>query len=280
VAIGFGGYPSVPPMIAAGLSGVPTILHEQNAVLGRANRRLARYAGALALSFDATQGIAAFRGDRVEVVGNPVRAEIAVLRDRPYAAPRGLIDLLIMGGSLGANVFAEIVPAAFAEIDIGLRRCFRVSQQCRPEDTDAARATYRSLDMAVELARFFEDVPARLARAHLVICRAGASTVAELTTAGRPALYVPYPHAADDHQTANARAIEVAGGGWVMSQPEFTAGALAGWLESAAAEPTTLAQVAAAARAAAHPDAAERLADMVEARLPANGGRGYAEAAE
>jgi UDP-N-acetylglucosamine--N-acetylmuramyl-(pentapeptide) pyrophosphoryl-undecaprenol N-acetylglucosamine transferase len=284
VAVGFGGYPSVPPMLAAGLSGVPTIIHEQNAVLGRANRRLARAAEAFALSFVNTRGIEDFSGTAAELVGNPVRADIAALRDRPYVPPRGTVELLIMGGSLGAHVFAEIVPAAFAELNPALRRRFRITQQCRTEDLDAVRAAYRGLDMAVELAPFFDDVPARLARAHLVVCRAGASTVAELTTAGRPALYVPYPSAADDHQTANARAIEATGGAWVLPQPEFTAGALAGWLEAAAEEPETLAQVAGAARAAAHPDAAERLADMVEARLPANGGsgngNGLAEAAE
>jgi UDP-N-acetylglucosamine--N-acetylmuramyl-(pentapeptide) pyrophosphoryl-undecaprenol N-acetylglucosamine transferase len=284
LAVGFGGYPSVPPLLAAGLAGVPTILHEQNAVLGRANRRLGRGASAFALSFAATRGMEAFAGAPAEVVGNPVRADIAALRDRPYVPPRGAIELLIMGGSLGAHVFAEIVPAAFATLDPALRRRFRITQQCRKEDIDATRTAYRALDMAVELAPFFDDVPARLARAHLVVCRAGASTVAELTTAGRPALYVPYPSAADDHQTANARAIEATGGAWVLPQPEFTAGALAGWLEAAAEEPETLAQVAGAARAAAHPDAAERLADMVEARLPANGGsgngNGLAEAAE
>jgi UDP-N-acetylglucosamine--N-acetylmuramyl-(pentapeptide) pyrophosphoryl-undecaprenol N-acetylglucosamine transferase len=267
-------------MLAAGLSGIPTIIHEQNAVLGRANRRLARGAAAFALSFAATRGVEAFPGVAVELVGNPVRADIAALRDRPYAPPRGTIELLIMGGSLGAHIFADIVPAAFAALDPALRRRFRVTQQCRREDIEATQAAWRALDMAAELAPFFNDVPARLARAHLVVCRAGASTVAELTTAGRPALYVPYPHAADDHQTANARAIEAAGGAWVLPQPEFTAGALAGWLEAAAEEPETLARVAAAARAAAHPDAAERLADLVAARLPANGGNGYAEAAE
>ncbi len=280
IAVGFGGYPSVPPMLAAGMAGVPTIIHEQNAVLGRANRRLARAAAAFALSFAGTRGVETFSNVVTKIVGNPVRADIAVLRDRPYVAPRGAIDLLIMGGSLGAHIFAEIVPAAFAQLDAALRRRFRVTQQCRPEDIEATRTAYRGLDMAVELAPFFDDVPTRLAHAHLVVCRAGASTVAELTTAGRPALYVPYPHAADDHQTANARAIETAGGAWVMPQPEFTAGALAGWLEGAAEEPETLTKVAAAARAAAHPDAAGQLADMVEELLPANGRNGYAEAAE
>lgn len=280
VAVGFGGYPSVPPILAAGLAGVPTIIHEQNAVLGRANRRLARAADAFALSFAETRGVEAFGAVAAELVGNPVRTDIAALHERPYVAPRGAIDLLVMGGSLGASIFAEIVPAAFATIEPTLRRRFRITQQCRSEDLDATRAAWRALDMAVELAPFFDDVPARMARAHLVICRAGASTVAELTTAGRPALYVPYPYAADDHQMANARAVEKAGGAWVMAQPEFTAGALAGWLEAAADDPETLARVAANARAAAHPDAAERLADMVEARLPANGDSGFAEAAE
>ncbi len=285
LAVGFGGYPSVPPILAAGMAGVPTVIHEQNAVLGRANRRLARGARAFALSFEYTARLSDAGAARARVVGNPVREEIAALATHPYTPATDILQVLILGGSLGAQVFSKIVPAAFESLAPELRPRFRVAQQCRPEDIEAVRAAYRTLQMPVELATFFDDVPQRLARCHLVICRAGASTVAEMTAAGRPALYVPYPYAADDHQTENARAVENGGGGWMFPQPEFTPGALAGWLEAALEDPQALATVAEAARGLGNPAAAERLADMVEGLLPMNGDTGdpmtpYREAAE
>ncbi len=271
VAVGFGGYPSVPPILAAGFAGIPTVIHEQNAVLGRANRRLARGARAFALSFAETQRLKSAGQARVTIVGNPVRPEIAALAARPYTPPSGVIDLLIVGGSQGAQVFSKIVPTAFASLTPAQRARFRLAQQCRAEDIDAAREVYASLNMPVELETFFDDMPARLAAAHLVVGRAGASTVAELTAAGRPALYVPYPHAADDHQMANARAVEAAGAGWVMAQNEFTPAAMAGWLEAAIESADALARIASAARALGYPNAADRLADLVEELIPANG---------
>ncbi|MBO23165.1 MAG: undecaprenyldiphospho-muramoylpentapeptide beta-N-acetylglucosaminyltransferase [Rhodospirillaceae bacterium] len=271
IAVGFGGYPSVPPILAAGFAGIPTLIHEQNAVLGRANRRLARGAHAFALSFAETQRLKSAGHARATVVGNPVRPEIAALAARPYTPPSGVIDLLIVGGSQGAQVFSKIAPAAFASLTPAQRACFRLAQQCRAEDIEDVRAIYASLNMPVELETFFDDMPARLAAAHLVAGRSGASTVAELTTAGRPALYVPYPHAIDDHQMANARAIEAAGAGWVMAQNEFTPAAMAGWLEAALESADALARIASAAHALGHPDAAERLADLVEDLIPANG---------
>lgn len=274
LAVGFGGYPTVPPILAAGLAGVPTIIHEQNAVLGRANRRLARGARAFALSFERTAKLSDAGAARARVVGNPVREEIAALATHPYTPPTDIVQVLVLGGSLGAQVFSKIVPAAFESMPPEARLRFRVSQQCRPEDIDGVRATYRTLQMPVELATFFDDVPQRLARSHMVICRAGASTVAEMTAAGRPALYVPFPHAADDHQTDNARAVVNGGGGWVFPQPEFTPGALAGWLEAALEDPQALASVANAARTLGNPSAADRLADMVEGLLPLNGDAG------
>ncbi len=285
LAVGFGGYPSVPPILAAGMAGVPTVIHEQNAVLGRANRRLARGARAFALSFEYTARLSDAGAARARVVGNPVREEIAALATHPYTPATDILQVLILGGSLGAQVFSKIVPAAFESLAPELRPRFRVAQQCRQEDIEAVRAAYRTLQMPVELATFFDDVPQRLARCHLVICRAGASTVAEMTAAGRPALYVPYPYAADDHQTENARAVENGGGGWMFPQPEFTPGALAGWLEAALEDPQALATVAEAARGLGNPAAAERLADMVEGLLPMNGDTGdpmtpYREAAE
>lgn len=278
LAVGFGGYPTVPPILAAGLSGLPTVIHEQNALLGRANRRLARGAAAFALSFAQTQRLKSTGHERSTVVGNPVRAEIAALAARPYTPPSGVIDLLIVGGSQGAQVFSKIVPAAFNSLTAPQRARFRIAQQCRAEDIEAVRETYASLNMPVELQTFFEDIPSRLAAAHLVVGRSGASTVAELTAAGRPALYIPYPHAVDDHQMANARAVEAAGAGWVMAQTEFSPSAMAGWLEAALESSEALARVASAARALGHPNAADRLADLVEHLIPANGdGNGHHE---
>ena len=271
IAIGFGGYPSVPPILAAGFAGLPTGIHEQNAVLGRANRRLARGAKAFALSFTQTQRLKSAGHAKATVVGNPVRPEIAALAARPYTPPSGVIDLLIVGGSQGAQVFSKIAPPAFKSLTPPQRSRFRLAQQCRAEDIDEVRATYAALNMPAELETFFDDMPSRLAAAHLVVGRAGASTVSELTAAGRPALYVPYPHAIDDHQMANARAVEAAGAGWVMAQSEFTPAAMAGWLEAALESADALARVASAARALGHPDAADRLADLVEHLIPANG---------
>ena len=270
IAVGFGGYPTIPPILAAGLKGIPTVIHEQNAVLGRANRRLARGAQAFALSFNEPAKLSASGASRARVVGNPIRKEIADLAREPYLPPNNIIQVLILGGSLGAQVFSKIVPAAFNTISPGTRLKFRVSQQCRSEDIVEVKEIYKKLQMNVELATFFEDIPSRIANSHMVICRSGASTVAELTAAGKPALYVPYPSAIDDHQTSNARAVEHGGGGWVFLQSEFTPGALAGWLEAAIENPKGLTGVAEAAKKLGNPAAADLLADLVLDNLPTN----------
>lgn len=263
--VGFGGYPSVPALIAAQRAGMPTVLHEQNAVLGRANRLLAGGARTIATSFPSVAQVKA--GDRAKLVrtGNPVRPAILDTRDLPYpqtdtSAP---VELLVTGGSQGARVFSEVVPAALARLPENLRGRIRLSQQARPEDLDAARDALARTGVAADVRDFFRDMPDRLARCHLAITRAGASTVAELTAAGRPVILVPYPHAADDHQTANAQAVADAGGAWLMPQPSFTPEALASRLEALLTMPATLTKAAAAARAWGAPDAAIRLADLV-----------------
>jgi UDP-N-acetylglucosamine--N-acetylmuramyl-(pentapeptide) pyrophosphoryl-undecaprenol N-acetylglucosamine transferase len=262
--VGFGGYASVPAVLAAQRSGRRTVIHEQNAVLGRANRLLARRATAIATSFESVSALPAMHGP-VTLTGNPVRPAIAALADRPYVAPAkdGAFNILVLGGSLGARVFAGIVPAAIMLIDPALRSRIRLVQQCRRENLEAARAAYDTLAMKVELQPFFDDVPQRLEAAHLVIARSGASTVAELAAAGRPSLLVPYPHATDDHQTANAAALVAAGAAWKLQEPEFTAPALAeriaGWMNDA----SPLAQAAQRARSVGRRDAAGRLADLV-----------------
>lgn len=263
--VGFGGYASVPTMLAAGLVGVPAAIHEQNAVLGRANRLLASRAALIAGSFAEFSGVPAESGVRIVHTGMPVRTEFAEARDVPYV-PYGdddPVNLLVLGGSQGARVFSHIVPEAVGALPESWRRRLRIVQQCRPEDLDAATAAYAGLGLEPELSTFFDNIPRRMADAHLVICRAGASTVAELTAVGRPAILVPYPHAIDDHQTANAHAVDEAGAGWLMPEDSFTGASLAARLESLFILSSTLTAAAACARAAGRPDAAARLADAV-----------------
>ena len=286
--VGFGGYPTVPPVLAtlAMRNAPPVILHEQNAVLGRANRLLSRRATALALSFERTARLPL--AVPTVVTGNPVRPEFTVMggldasppleeggdagTDRvcgtppPGPLPRGegekaVIHLLVLGGSLGARVFADVVPAALAALPVHQRAMLRVVQQCRAEDMQRVGLAYVASGIAAELSPFFTDIPTRLAAASLVIARAGASTVAELAVTGRPAILVPLPGAIDDHQSANARALSAVGGAWVMPQTEI--GTLRDRLASLLAVPQALAVAGAAARSFARPDAAARLADLV-----------------
>ena len=285
VAIGFGGYPSVPPMLAAAWAGVPVVIHEQNALLGRANRLLAPRARRIALSFQPTERLRAADEGRAALVGNPVRRDVIAIAGKPYEPPAGAapVRLLVIGGSQGANVFAMLVPDAIATLSTALQRRFQVAQQCRPEDLERARAAYGGTAATAELATFFDDLPRRLSDSHLVISRSGASSVAELTAAGRPAVLVPYPSAADDHQTANARAIAAVGAAWVEPQAALTPARLGERLDALATRPAALADAAAAARAAGHREATEGLADLIERLLPANGpaaDRSIPEAAE
>jgi UDP-N-acetylglucosamine--N-acetylmuramyl-(pentapeptide) pyrophosphoryl-undecaprenol N-acetylglucosamine transferase len=272
--VGFGGYPSLPPMLAAATRRLPTMLHEQNAVLGRANRMLAPRVDRIAVSFADTAGLRAEDRDKTVLTGNPVRAAVAALAGGSYEPPDGEspIRLLVFGGSQGAQIMAARLPLAISLLPQPLRRRLRVVQQCRPEDLERVRGAYAGIGIAAELAPFFVDLPARMAAAHLVVARAGASTVAELTALGRPALLLPYPHAADDHQTVNARRLERAGAAWTMTDAEASAERLAERLAALFGRPAALAQAAAAAAGLGEGDAAARLADLVEALAPANGG--------
>lgn len=266
MVVGFGGYASIPTVFAAVQARLPAAIHEQNAVLGRANRLLSGRVRRIATSFEQVRYLKGPAKAKTVHTGMPVRPAVAAVREIAYAAPqaRGPVRLLVTGGSQGAKVFSEVVPAALARLPEGVRRRLEISQQCRPEDIDAARAAYAASGIAATLKTFFADIPERLAAAHLVIARAGASTVAELTTTGRPSVLVPYPHAIDDHQTANAHAIDEVGGAWLMPQPSLTPETLAGRLESLLSLPDAMASAAACARAAGRPDAAARLADLVE----------------
>ncbi|MFW6027811.1 MAG: undecaprenyldiphospho-muramoylpentapeptide beta-N-acetylglucosaminyltransferase [bacterium] len=266
VVIGFGGYPSLPAMGAAIVRRLPTCLHEQNAVLGRVNRALSRHVDVIAGAFDTMRGLDEKTRERFVATGNPVRDAIHAAAGAPYEALQDgqPIRLLVFGGSQGAHAFSELVPDALGRLDASLRMRVRIVQQCRPEDLDEVRKAYKQAGVEAELAPFFEDMDAKLKAAHLVIARAGASTVTELAVVGRPAILVPLPSAMDDHQTANAEALTKPGGGWLMQQRDLTADILAARLAELFKDPARLAQAAGAALTAGRPDATANLADIID----------------
>ena len=275
--VGFGGYASVPAMLAAARAGVRTILHEQNAVMGRANRLLAKRAQVIATSFEQVAAMDPAWPARIALTGNPVRPAIATLSRHPYPVPAesDRLRVLITGGSQGARAFNTIIPDALCRLPEHMRRRLDVSQQVRGPDTQAIQAQYQEAGITATLTGFFEDMPERLAATHLLVCRSGASTVAELTVSGRPAIFIPFPFAADDHQTANARAVAEAGGGWVMPQSTLTPEILAERLLSLLANPAALAFAARCTRALARDEAAQRLAALVCDAAGDNGTSGH-----
>ncbi len=261
VVVGFGGYPSVPPVLATRMMRrrPRIVLQEQNAVLGRANRFLAPRADLLALGFTETAGIPG--GIAVQVTGNPVRPAIQALRGLPFVMRGERLELLVLGGSLGARVFSDVLPEAVSALAGDLRGRLHVVQQCRQEDLERVREVYAQAGVDAELAPFFNDVAERLRVAHLVVSRAGASTCAELAVAGRAAILVPLPGAIDDHQAANARALT---GATVIRQADLTAERLTVEFETLLCSPERLANLAQLAASAAPDDAAGALACVVE----------------
>ena len=264
VVIGFGGYPSLPALLAAISQGRKTIIHEQNAVMGRANRLLAAFVTQIACAFPTLQKAPAKVAARAVVVGNPVRPEIRALFDRAYTPPADELRLLVTGGSQGARLLSETVPKAVALLPEALRGRLKVQQQTRAESIEGATATYRAAGVDAEIAPFFDRMAERLAAAHMMIGRAGASTVCEIAVAGRPAILVPLKIALDDDQGQNARLLAEAGAAEVLREDALTAESLAAALQRLLEDPAKLAQMAAAAHAVAKPDAADRLADLVE----------------
>jgi UDP-N-acetylglucosamine--N-acetylmuramyl-(pentapeptide) pyrophosphoryl-undecaprenol N-acetylglucosamine transferase len=265
VVVGFGGYASVPTMLAAAYSGVKTAIHEQNAVLGRANRLLAKRVVKIATSFERVVAIPDTLKSNIVVTGMPVRPSVVKMREKSYPnlTDDKNINLLVFGGSQGAHIFSNVIPGALKKINSKIRRRIRVTQQSRPEDINNVRAAYNALRIEADISSFFDDVPQKIAEAHLVISRSGASSIAELTTIGRPAILVPYVHAVDDHQSCNAYAVDEIGGGWLIPEDAFTHGMLAARLEALLSMPQILENAGLAARAVGKPDAASRLADMV-----------------
>jgi len=264
--VGFGGYPAFPSLLAASALNIPTVLHEQNAVLGRVNRLLAGDAEAIGTAFTEVERLKPKYKDKTVLVGNPVRESVAKLGELPFPpfdefAP---LKILVTGGSQGATVLSEVVPEGLGLLHPSLRRRLQIVQQCRPDDIDQVRVRYADLGIPAELMTYIEDMPDKLADAHLIVGRAGASTIAELTAAGRPAILIPYPAATDDHQTANARDMTKAGGARTIQQTNFTPSVLARQIEAMAADPVALNNAAARALSVGRPHAARDLADLVE----------------
>ena len=266
VVIGFGGYPTLPPLAAALLRRIPTCVHEQNAVLGRVNKLVAPYVHAIASTFRSPRYLREADKGKLVLTGNPVRdavmAQAGVSYDPVSADSR--IRLLVFGGSQGARVMADIVPGALAHLPEALRARLDVVQQCRPEDMVRVEGAYRDAGIAAELQSFFDDMPARIAAAHLVIGRSGASTVAELGIIGRPSILVPLPHSLDNDQKANAEVLAGQGAAWMIEQRDLTEKVLADKLADLFSHPEMLNDAASAAKATGQPQAVTKLADLIE----------------
>jgi len=264
--IGFGGYPALPSLLAAFNAGVPTIIHEQNAVLGRVNRFVASRVDAIATSYEQVDRLKPGWQAKTHLVGNPVREEVLALRSRPYPLLEedGIFRVLVTGGSQGATVLSQVVPDGLALLPVHFRRRLQVTHQARVEDIETVRAKYQNHGIPADVSTYITDMADALAWSHIVIARAGASTIAELTAAGRPAILVPLPTSTDDHQTANAREISTAGGARTIQQKAFTAAELAKQIQKLGLDTQGLENAAARARSVGRPNATRDLADLVE----------------
>lgn len=267
VVVGFGGYPSVPAVYAAQSMKIPTVIHEQNAVLGKANVFLAPKADRIAVAWAHVEGLDSSDESRAIVTGNPVRPDISGLYNKPYPTIErdGIMRIFVTGGSLGASVFGDIVPAALASLPPHHRARLEIVQQCLEMDIERVKSIYDEAKIKADLRPFFKDMALQFEKCHLVIARSGAGTVSEVTTAGRPAIFVPYPHHADQQQKRNADAVADAGGAWVMTQNGFTPEALLARLETFLQNPETLFRAAENARSCGRPDAARKLGNIVMA---------------
>ncbi|AHC73861.1 undecaprenyldiphospho-muramoylpentapeptide beta-N-acetylglucosaminyltransferase [Candidatus Endolissoclinum faulkneri L5] len=263
--LSFGGYACVPTVLAASRRGIPIILHEQNAIAGRSNQLLAKKASIIATSFERIEKIHEQDQYKIILVGNPVRAEIRAIRtmDPPPLTPDGPCEILVTGGSQGASIFAKLIPDAIALMPKRISSRIRIVQQARLNEINQVIAAYRKIGINADVSQFFNDMPQRLRAANLLICRSGASTLAENTVAGRPALLVPYPNSVDDHQTANARAVEAAGGGMLLPQANLTPKYLAQLLTDLLNNTKQLSYMSSAARAYGRPNAAKDLASIL-----------------
>ncbi|HEX7856589.1 MAG TPA: undecaprenyldiphospho-muramoylpentapeptide beta-N-acetylglucosaminyltransferase [Sphingobium sp.] len=264
--IGFGGYPALPALLGAFKEDIPTIVHDQNAVLGRVNRLVAGKVNAIATAYPDVQKLAKRHQAKVHLIGNPVRESVLALRDEPFPAftEESVFRILVTGGSQGATILSDVVPEGLGLLPVSLRRRLQVTQQCRAEDIEKVRAIYTRMEIPADLATYIEDMPTKLGWSHLVIARAGASTIAELTVAGRPAVLIPLPSAMDDHQTYNAREMAKSGGARAIAQKDFTPVELAKQMQKMAMEPGALENAARRARECGRPDAVKDMADLIE----------------
>jgi UDP-N-acetylglucosamine--N-acetylmuramyl-(pentapeptide) pyrophosphoryl-undecaprenol N-acetylglucosamine transferase len=262
--IGFGGYPSLPPVLAAAQLRIACAVHDQNSVMGRANRFLSRHADAVASSFPDLIGMPPSARRKLVLTGNPVRQIVIHEAHAPYPSRDGGFHLLVFGGSQGARFFAEFMPEVTAALPPDVKARLSIVQQCRPEDMASVQAAYQKSGVTHSLSSFFNDMPKRIAASHLVVCRAGASTIAELGVIGRPAIMVPLPHALDNDQLRNAESFAKAGAGWVKPQASLEPGPFARLLQALIEQPEKLTSAAAAALGHGKPDAAQRLADLAE----------------
>jgi UDP-N-acetylglucosamine--N-acetylmuramyl-(pentapeptide) pyrophosphoryl-undecaprenol N-acetylglucosamine transferase len=263
--VGFGGYPTLPPLIAAQLKGIPTVIHDSNAVMGRANSFLSKRVSAIATSLPGVLDKERLLTGKATTTGTPMRPAILAAAAVPFAAPspNGPLRVLVVGGSQGARIMSDIVPDTIKRLEPALRQRLILTQQVRDEDMARVRSVYDRLGIGAELAPFFADLPARLASNHVIVSRSGAGTVAELGAIGRPSILVPLPGAIDQDQFANAGVLADAGGAIRIVQGDFTPDRLAVELSGLAADPAQLGAMAAAARTVGRLDAAERLADLV-----------------
>ncbi|MEQ8824928.1 MAG: undecaprenyldiphospho-muramoylpentapeptide beta-N-acetylglucosaminyltransferase [Filomicrobium sp.] len=265
VVVGFGGYPTFPPLLAAKFRGIKTALHEQNAVLGRANRMLAARVDAVATSFEKVKYLEGSLVEKARFTGNPVRDVVHDCAMRPYWSPGAAdeIRLLVFGGSQGARFFSDVVPPALTMLSDDIRDRLYVVQQAREEDVERVESTYQSAGISADVAPFFANLPEIMASSQLVIGRAGASTIAELTVIGRPSILVPLPHALDNDQLQNAARLAESGGAWCIEQSDLSSERFAMELQRLFTSPQLLLDVAQAAKQVGKPDAVMRLADLI-----------------
>jgi UDP-N-acetylglucosamine--N-acetylmuramyl-(pentapeptide) pyrophosphoryl-undecaprenol N-acetylglucosamine transferase len=271
VVVGFGGYPAFPALLGAFSAGIATAVHEQNAVLGRVNRLVAGQVDLIATSYPDTERLKPAWKEKTHLVGNPVREEVVKLgtQDYPPLDESGIFRVLVTGGSQGASILSRVVPEGLSMLPVALRRRLQVVQQARAEDVERVRGTYADLGIPADVQTYLTDLPERLGWAHLVIGRAGASTIAELTAAGRPAILVPLPSATDDHQTANVREMVAAGGARAIAEENFTPVELAKQMQKLGLDSGGLANAAKRALTCGRPNAVRDLADLIERIGPA-----------
>jgi UDP-N-acetylglucosamine--N-acetylmuramyl-(pentapeptide) pyrophosphoryl-undecaprenol N-acetylglucosamine transferase len=268
-AVGFGSYVSLPSIYTANRFGCPIILHEQNAVMGRANRYLAARADAIALSFKPTARIPAKSLDITHDIGNPVRHDIQQLYHRPYTPPAGdqPIELLITGGSQGASLFSTVIPAAIDQLPYGLQSRLRITHQCRPNEIDGVMKMYQASQVQANVIDFITDMASAMDQAHLIIGRAGAGTVSEIACAKRPSVLIPLASAIHNHQAMNARVLADNGAAEILVEADLTSAILSDRLEHLLSNPDNLSAMSKNAKKIAHPHAAKRLANLVTAHL-------------